>query len=232
MMNLWAGGPAPIEEGPMRALLLVCTVTMGSAAIWLGAPPPVSAEEPKPYRVRGTLEAVEGDKLTVETREGETLGLTLQDQTRVMVVKPASLDDIKQGDYVGLTSIESGGKRVAISAHIFGEDLRGTAEGHVPWDLVKEPNTMTNATVAEVQEVGDQRELEVTYRQGEGEAKSEGSQTIYVPEELSVVRMEKAADRSVLKPGEQAFLVVRDAADTGPTALAVIVGSEGAAPPM
>jgi hypothetical protein len=215
----------------MRALLLVCTVTMGSAAIWLGAPLPAFAEEPKPYRVRGTLEAVEGDKLTVETREGETLDLTLQDQTRVMVVKPASLDDIKQGDYVGLTSIESGGKRIAISAHIFGEDLRGTAEGHVPWDLVKEPNTMTNATVAEVQEVGDQRELEVTYRQGESDAKAEGSQTIYVPEELSVVRMEKATDRSVLKPGEKAFLVVRDA-DSGPTALAVIVGSEGAAPPM
>jgi hypothetical protein len=182
--------------------------------------------------VRGTLEAVKGDQLTVETREGETLDLALQDQTRVMVVRPASLDDIKKGDYVGLTSIESGGKRIAISAHIFAEDLRGAAEGHGPWDLVKEPNTMTNATVAEIQEVGDQRELEVTYREGEGEAKTEGSQTIYVPKELSVVRMEKAADRSVLKPGEQAFVVVRDAADIGPSALAVIVGSEGATPPM
>ena len=150
-----------------------------------------------------------------------------------MVVRPASLDDIKQGDYVGLTSIDAGGKRVAISAHIFAEDLRGTAEGHGPWDLVKEPNTMTNATVvAEVQEVGDQRELKVSYRQGEGEQKTEGSQTIYVPDDLSVVRMEKASDRSVLQPGKKAFLVVRNDAGGSRTVLAVIVGEEGATPPM
>jgi len=215
----------------MRALALMCTVTVGSAAIWLGALPPVAAQEQAPYRMRGILEAVEADRLTVATREGETQDVTLQDETRVMVVKPASLEDIKKGDYVGLTSIDSGGRRIAISAHIFADDLRGTAEGQHPWDLVEEPNTMTNATVAEVQEVGEERELEVTYGQGEGEAKTEGSQTIVVPEELAVVRMEKAADRSVLKPGERAFLVVRDA-DAGPAALAVIVGSEGAAPPM
>jgi hypothetical protein len=215
----------------MRAPAWVCAVVAGAAALWLGAAAPCAADEAAPYRVRGTLEAVEGDRLTVETREGETREVALRDETRVMVVKPASLDDIKKGDYVGLTSIESGGKRVAISAHIFAEDLRGTAEGHVPWDLVKEPNTMTNATVAEVQEVGDERELEVAYRQGEGEAKTEGSQTIYVPQQLSVVRMEKAADRSVLRRGERAFLVVRDA-EAGPAALAVIVGSEGADPPM
>jgi len=214
----------------MRALALVFTVAVGGA-IWLGAAPPLSADEAAPYRVRGTLEAVGGDELTVATREGETLDVALQDQTRVMVVKPASLEDIKRGDYVGLTSIDSGDRRIAISAHIFAEDLRGTAEGHHPWDLVEEPNTMTNAAVAEIEQVGDERELQVTYTEGEGEQKVEGSQTIYVPEELPVVRMERAADRSVLEPGEKTFLVVRDAA-SGPTALAVIVGSEGADPPM
>jgi hypothetical protein len=202
------------------------------AALALGATLPAGADEGKPYRVRGTLESVESDKLTVNTREGEALDLRLQDDTRVMVVRPASLDDIKQGDYVGLTSVDSAGERVAISVHIFADDLRGTAEGHVPWDLVKEPNTMTNATVAEIEEVGDQRELKVSYKQGEGEQKTEGSQTIYVPDDLAVVKMETASDRSVLKPGERAFLVVRDDADGNPTALAVVVGEEGATPPM
>jgi hypothetical protein len=205
---------------------------IAGAALAIGAMLPAEAAEQKPYRVRGTLELVEGNKLRVDTREGETLDLTLTDDTRVMVVRPASLDDIKQGDYVGLTSIDAAGKRVAISAHIFGDDLRGTAEGHVPWDLVKEPNTMTNATVAEVEEVGDQRELKVSYRQGEGEQQTEGSQTIYVPEDLAVVKMEKASDRSVLQPGKPAFLVVRDDADGSRTALAVVVGEEGATPPM
>jgi hypothetical protein len=216
----------------MSKLTRAWTLMIAGAALALGATLPAAAADEKPYRVHGTLEAVEGDQLTVDTREGETLDLTLNDDTRVMVVRPASLEDIKQGDYVGLTSIDSGGKRVAISAHIFADDLRGTAEGHVPWDLIKEPNTMTNATVAEVQEVGDQRELTVSYKQGEGEQKTEGSQTIYVPEDLSVVKMEKASDRSVLQPGQKAFLVVRGDAESSRTALAVIVGEEGATPPM
>ena len=208
------------------------TLIIAAAALTLGATVVADADEQAPYRVRGTLDSVEGNDLRVDTREGEELDVALTDDTRVLVVRPASLDDIKQGDYVGLTSIESGGKRIAISAHIFAEDLRGTAQGHVPWDLVKEPNTMTNATVAEVEEVGGERELKVSYQQGEGEQKTEGSQTIYVPEELAVVRLEKASDRSALQPGKAAFLVVRDDAGGSRTALAVIVGEEGATPPM
>jgi hypothetical protein len=216
----------------MRKLGSAWTLIIAGAALALGAAPPAGADEQTPYRVRGTLEAVEGDKLTVNTREGEHLDLALQDDTRVLVVRPASLDDVKQGDYVGLTSVDAAGKRVAISMHIFADDLRGTAEGHVPWDLVKEPNTMTNATVAEIEEVGDQRELKVSYKQGEGEQKAEGSQTIYVPDDLAVVKMEEASDRSVLQPGERVFVVVRDDAAGNRNALAVVVGEEGATPPM
>ena len=211
--------------GSAWALMLLGALAVAAAL-------PAGAEEQAPYRVRGTLAAVAGDQLTVTSREGETLDLSLTDGSRVMVVRPASLDDIKQGDYVGLTSIDAGGKRVAISAHIFADDLRGTAEGSGPWDLVEEPNTMTNATVAEVEEVGDQHELKVSYPQGTGEQKTEGSQTIYVPDDLAVVKMDKAGDRSVLQPGQQAFLVVRDNAEGGRSVLAVIVGADGATPPM
>jgi hypothetical protein len=216
----------------MRKLGWAWTLMIAGAALALGATLPAGADEQTPYRVRGTLEAVEGDKLTVTTREGEALDLRLQEDTRVLVVQPASLDDIKQGDYVGLTSVDAAGKRVAISVHIFADDLRGTAEGHVPWDLVKEPNTMTNATVAEIEEVGDQRELKVSYKQGEGEQKTEGSQTIYVPDDLAVVKMATASDRSVLEPGQRAFVVVRDDAAGNRNALAVVVGVEGVTPPM
>jgi hypothetical protein len=216
----------------MRKQVWTWTLMIAGAVLALGATLPAGADEQKPYRVRGTLESVENNKLTIHTREGEGLDLTLNDDSRVMVVRPASLDDIKQGDYVGLTSVDSDGKRVAISVHIFADDLRGTAEGHGPWDLVKEPNTMTNATVAEIEEVGDQRELKVRYKQGEGEQKTEGTQTIYVPDDLSVVNMEKASDRSVLEPGKRAFLVVRDDAGGSRTVLAVVVGEEGATPPM
>jgi len=212
--------------------LVLSTVVIAVATCALGAASPAGAEEQKPYRVRGTLEAVQGDQLTVKTREGETVDVTLKPDSRVLVVRPAGLDQIKKGDYVGLTSIDAGGKRVAIEAHIFAEDLRGTAEGHGPWDLIKEPNTMTNATVAKVEAVGDQRELKVDYEQGQGDQKTAGSQTIYVPEDLSVVRLETAPDRSVLAAGEKTFMVVRDEADGGRTALAVVVGEDGTSPPM
>jgi hypothetical protein len=223
---------AQLAEVVMTKLGLASAIIVAAASLTLATAPPVGADEQKPYRVRGSMEAVQGDQLTVRTDDGQTLDAKLTDDTRVMVVVPASLDDIKRGDYVGLTSIDAGGKRVAIEAHIFAEDLRGTAEGHGPWDLVKEPNTMTNATVAEVEDVGDQRELKVSYKQGQGEQQTEGSQTIYVPRDLSVVRMEKAPGRSVLEPGKDAFVVVRDEADGSRTALAVIVGAEGASPPL
>ena len=92
----------------MSKLIWAWTLMIAGAALALGATLPAAAADEKPYRVRGTLEAVEGDQLTVDTREGETLDLTLNDDTRVMVVRPASLEDIKQGDYVGLTSIDFG----------------------------------------------------------------------------------------------------------------------------
>ena len=210
----------------------VWALVIGGAALALATALPARAEEQKPYRVRGSLEAVQGDQLTVKTREGETIEVTLKPDSRVLVVRPASLDQIKKGDYVGLTSIDAGGKRVAIEAHIFAEELRGASEGHVPWDLIKDPNTMTNATVAEVEAVGAQHELKVNYKQGQGDQKTEGSQTIYVPDDLSVVRLEKAHDRSVLAPGKTTFMVVRDEADGSRTALAVVVGEDGASPPM
>jgi hypothetical protein len=136
------------------------------------------------------------------------------------------------GSYVGITSIERGGERVALGMHIFAEDLKGTAEGHVPWDLVKEANTMTNATVAEVADVSKGRELVLAYAQKDGGQAGGCSQTIVVPEDLEIARLSKAPDRSVLEAERQVFMIVRDAEGDTPTALAVVVESEGATPPM
>lgn len=197
----------------------------------LGLAATASAAE-RPYHVRGTLTTVAGDQLAVETDAEEMVEVGLSDDTRVLVVTPASLEEVGKGDYVGITSIESGGRRVAIGMHIFAEELRGAAEGHSEWDLVEQPNTMTNATVAEVEEVDQDRRLTLTYEQEDGGQTSEGSQTITVPPDLEIVRLGKAADRSVLEPGRTVFLIVQDGQGGQPTALAAIVGSEGATPPM
>ncbi len=101
------------------------------------------------YRVRGTLTGVDEGTLTVTNDDEEKLKFALSDDTRILVVKPAKFRDIQSGQYVGVASVESKGERIALEVHIFGEDLRGTGEGTHPWDLMKEPNTMTNATVAD-----------------------------------------------------------------------------------
>jgi len=179
------------------------------------------------FRVRGTIESVEGDSLVIETRAGEIMGFALQDDTGVFTVTPASVEDIQKGAYVGLTSIEADGKRVALEAHVFAEDLRGLAEGHFAWDLVQEPNTMTNATIAKIEEVGAQRELELTY-EANGE---EGMQTIYLPPDVPIVRLAKA-ERAALEADQKVFLVVEGPRDGIPAVNAAVVGSDGTAPPM
>jgi hypothetical protein len=183
----------------------------------------------EPYRVRGTIESVGADHLVLKSRAGEVMGFALSPELGVFVVTPATIDDVKQGQFVGLTSVTSGGRQVALEAHLFADDLRGLGEGHYPWDLVQEPNMMTNATVAEIKEIGADRELQVSYRAGE--PKVAGAQTIYLPPDVPIVHMAKA-ERALLAPGKDAVLLVRPDRDQTPVAIAAVVGDRGAKPPM
>ena len=189
---------------------------------------PLSAQAPE--RVRGTLETVAGDQLGVRTREGAMVEVRLKRDSDIFVVTPTSLEDIEAGDFVGITSIEESGRRRALEVQLFAKDLRGVGEGHYPWDLVDEPNMMTNATIAEIKEVGEDRELEVTYAEVEGEQKTEGAQTIFVPPDAPIVLIEERGTRDMLAPGKTVFLMV-EASEAGTQAVATVVG-EGIDPPM
>jgi len=179
---------------------------------------------------RGTLVAIDGDRVTVADADEEQREIRLTDETGLYVVTPARLADIEAGQFVGVTSVESGGGRVALEVHVFAEDLRGTGEGHFPWDLVKEPNAMTNATIAEIEEISPvERLLRLTYKDGEGHS-SQGEQSVRVPDFVDVVLLE-SADRSVLVPERPVFMFLQAAPPGPPTALAVAVGV-GVSPPM
>jgi hypothetical protein len=187
------------------------------------------ARAQEPYRVRGTLKSIAADQVVIRSREGEVMGFPLSPKLGVFAVTPASIDDVKQGEFVGLTTITSGDRQVALEAHLFADDLRGLGEGHYPWDLVDKPNMMTNATVAEIKSVGADRQLQVNYQAGE--PKVEGSQTIYLPPSAPIVHMAKA-ERSVLAPGKDVVLLVRPDRDQTPVVIAAVVGERGAKPPM
>jgi hypothetical protein len=204
---------------PLRAILI--------AALTLVTLPGARAQEP--YRVRGTLESVTADQLVLTSREGEVMGFPLSPELAVFRVTPATIDDVKQGEFVGLTTVTSGDRQVALEAHLFADDLRGLGEGHYPWDLVDQPNMMTNATIGQIKDVGADRQLQVSYQAGE--PKVAGTQTIYLPPSVPIVRMAKA-DRSLLAPGKNVVLLVRPDRDQTPVVIAAVVGEQGAKPPM
>jgi hypothetical protein len=204
----------------LGAILLIATLVAMSLE---------SARAQEPYRVRGTLKSIAADQVVIRSREGEVMGFPLSPKLGVFAVTPASIEDVKQGEFVGLTTVTSGERQVALEAHLFADDLRGLGEGHYPWDLVDKPNMMTNATVAEIKSVGADRQLQVNYQAGE--PKVEGSQTIYLPPSAPIVHMAKA-ERSVLAPGKDVVLLVRPDRDQTPVVIAAVVGERGAKPPM
>jgi hypothetical protein len=58
-------------------------------------------------RVRGQIQAVDGNAVAVKSREGKDLTLHLADNVAIAVTKPVKFEDIKQGDFVGATARRS-----------------------------------------------------------------------------------------------------------------------------
>jgi hypothetical protein len=95
----------------------------------------------------GARSSVEGQTLVVHLREGAELKVVLADNALVVGLVKASLSDIKPGSFVGVTGMpQADGSQKALEVHIFPEAMRGTGEGHLPWDL-RPQSTMTNANV-------------------------------------------------------------------------------------
>ena len=175
-------------------------------------------------RVRGTIASVEGNTLSVRSREGENLALQIPDDVAVAVAKAIKFEDIKKGDYVGATTRKQpDGSMVAIEVHYLPP---AAAPGQTPWDL--EPgSTMTNANVAaSIGATGaatGKRELMLEFKGG--------SQKIMVPESAALVRAVPGT-RADLKPGEYVFAIVQKGADGKLTAPRVQVSKDGIKPPQ
>ena len=118
---------------------------------------------------RATIESVapDGASLAVRTRSGEERNVRLSDKTTVTLVVPASLADVKPGVFIGAAALPGEGDELkAMEVHIFPEALRGTGEGHRPFDLA--PNsTMTNGNVDVRVDGVEGPKLKVTYKGGE-----------------------------------------------------------------
>jgi hypothetical protein len=83
-------------------------------------------------RVRGTIERIDGPIYVIEARDGAELKVTLANNPQIAGVVQASLSDIKQGSFVGITAMpQADGSRSALEVHIFPKAMRGTGEEHI-----------------------------------------------------------------------------------------------------
>src|SRR5882757_11052897 len=87
----------------------------------------IAQQPPSPTRVRGTIEAVEGDVLAVKSRGGEDFKLRMASDMRLVGITKISLADIKVGSFVGTTTVPGpDGANNAVEVHVFPENMRGT----------------------------------------------------------------------------------------------------------
>ena len=71
------------------------------------------AQNAPPTRIRGTIAALEGQTLTINTREGPKVDVLLNDPLTVATVKKFDLADIKPNTYVGIATQDRREWRVA-----------------------------------------------------------------------------------------------------------------------
>ncbi len=199
----------------MRRLLMLGLLT---AAL---APGLASAQTPT-RRIRGTVQALEGSTLVVQSREGETLRINLPTPPVVTAVIPATLADAKPGTYIGTAAVGPKDRLRALEVLIFPEAMRGSGEGHYPWDLMPE-STMTNATIESESAGTDGRNL-VLVAKGE-------KLTVAVPAGAPVVTF-GPGDAAMLQPGAKVFIGAQASADGTLSAARVAVGKDGLTPPM
>jgi len=192
----------------MKRLALLSLVLVSSLAI-----------AQAPTRVRGTITSLQGDTLSVKSRDGKELQIQLAPDAQVSTTKKGSAADFKPGSYVGVTSVKGGdGRLVAQRVHALGPQV---PQMHAPWDSIPD-SMMTNATLESTAQVGAGTELTLKNKDGE--------QKILVTPQTEYYTFAPGT-RADLRPGETIFT---SAARQGDKLVAqrVTVSKDGVKPPQ
>jgi len=170
-------------------------------------------------RVRGTISSLNGDVLSVKTREGRDVQLHLAPDAQVATTKKVDADEFKPGSYVGVTSVKGpDGRLVAKRVHALGPQA---PQMHGKWDSIPD-SMMTNANITSIAKVSDGSELTLKYKDGEQKilANSETEYYNFAP-----------GTRADLKPGETIFSGARVEGEKFMTGR-VVVSKDGVKPPI
>jgi hypothetical protein len=202
-----------------RSVLASLAATVLAPAAFAQSATP--APQPRTVRLRGTIESVTDSKLVLRERSGQRMELALAPTYTVTEVFPITLADIKPGSFVGVGGMpQPDGSQRAIAVLLFPEAMRGTGEGHYPFDFLPQ-STMTNATVAEVGKIDNGQKLELRYK--------DGAKTIVVPPDAPIISL-RPGDRGMVVPGAAVTVNVQEVEGL-PTVVRVGAGRNGFAPP-
>jgi len=203
------------------ALLAVCAFS----TLALPQAPQGGTPQAPPVNVRGTIQRLGNQAITLESSDGSMTIVKLASNYRVSSLVRKKLSDIHADDFVGATSVPGkDGKLHATEIHIFPPALRGVGEGQVPWDT--QPNAiMTNATVTGVAKAPQGQVLSVNY-------KGSTAQMIVDRNTIIVGPSPKPASVNDLKRGMTAYIFARKNPDGSLTTNNITVEKNGVKPPM
>ena len=208
---------------PRPILTAIAAAMLGAVAASAAFAQQGASPQPQTIRLRGTIEKLDGRAVLAKSGNGEELTLRLADKALVAAVVKASIADIKPGLYIGSGAMpQPDGSQKALEVHIFAESMRGTGEGHRPWDGA--PNsTMTNGTVgASVADV-DGPVVTVQYKDGE--------KKIIIGPNVPIVRYEIADTGAIAAGAPFTAVATGKAADGSFDVSRINVGRGGASPP-
>ena len=179
----------------------------------------VAHAQTTPVRIRGTIGALDENKLSVITREGPTVTITLTPNYTVGAVVPATLAAIKPGSMIGIVGFGPPTRQRAAVIAIFppGSTVN---EAQFAWD--SEPDSvMTNAPVTSEVASASGRTLTVMVK---GEPVE-----VSVPEN-AIVQTSEPGTPALLVAGAKVLVSAQKAADGTLTASRINVGKDGFTP--
>jgi hypothetical protein len=173
-----------------------------------------------PSRIRGTITSLDGDVLSVKTRDGKDVKLQLAPDAQVVTTKKVSAGDFQPGSYVGVTSLKGpDGRLVAKRVHALGPQV---PQMHGPWDSIP-GSTMTNSNITGIAKAGSGSELILKNKDGE--------QKILVTPETEYYNF-LPGTRADLKPGAIIFTGAKMEGEGRYSTGRVAVSKDGVAPPQ
>lgn len=154
-----------------------------SAPATPGATPPPVAQS---VRFDGVVTAIAGDRITITSADGASSSITIAPDAWIVKGRPIPASEIHAGDFVATANVNNAdGTGTSTELRVFPPGMH-LGEGSYP---MQQPNTtMTNATVAQVTNVGGGRQLTVTYGASQANGTPAGTRTITLPASVQVMQ--------------------------------------------